>query len=177
LDWSGEVTKSDGDYLMAVDCNVGGNEVLGYKANFYIKPKMSVEVTRERDSTLRHHVTYTLDNTSAPTQDPLRYKSYLRLYVPEGAVVDGPVAVAASGLMDSGSEFGKHVFGKFVDVPVGQAVNVQFDYVTPGYDTILIEKQSGEPNTNVNFTYVKDGSIKKSEEIVLDNEKTLDLSK
>jgi len=102
----------------------------------------------------------------------LPYKSYLRLYVPEGAV-----AVVASGLMDSGSEFGKHVFGKFVDVPVGQAVNVQFDYVTPGYDTILIEKQNGGVKTNVNFTYVEDGSIKKAGEIVLDNEKKLDLSK
>ncbi|MCG2819077.1 MAG: DUF4012 domain-containing protein [Actinomycetia bacterium] len=176
LDWSGEVKETDGDYLMAVDCNVGGNEVQGYKANYFIKPTMSVEITRRKDLTLRHHVTYTFDNTSGATEFPLTYKSYLRLYVPEGAVVEGAVDVTASGLMDSGSELGKHVFGKLVDVPVGQVVNVEFDYVTPGYESILLEKQCGVANMNVKFVYVEDGSIKKTEEVQLKNETRLDLS-
>lgn len=176
LDWSGEVKETEDDYVMAVDCNVGGNEVYAYKANFFINQSMSLEVTRQEDSTLRHHVTYTLDNTSGATEFPLTYKSYLRLYVPEGAIIDGAVDLTASGLVDSYDELGKHVFGKLVDVPVGQTKNVEFDYVTPGYESLLIEKQSGVPNMNVNYVYIEDGSIKRIEDVVLQNEVYLDLS-
>ena len=177
LDWSGEVKQPDGDYLMAVDSNVGGQEVLAYKPNMYVKPKMSVEVTRLKDSTLRHHITYTLDNTLGPQEHPLEYKSYLRLYVPEGAVVEGAVAKAASGLTVSGSDSGKQVFGKFVDVPIGTVGTVTFDYVTPGYGSLLIQKQPGQVDMDVKFVLLEDGSIKKEQEVKLVNEVRLDLNK
>ena len=177
LDWSGEVKRSDGDYLMAVDSNVGGQEVLAYKPNMWVKPKMSVEVARQKDSTLRHHVTYTFDNTLGPQEHPLEYKSYLRLYVPEGAVVEGAVAKAASGLMVSGSDSGKQVFGKLVDVPIGKVGSVEFDYVTRGYSSLLIQKQPGQVNMDVKFVLLEGGSIKKEQKVKLVNEARLDLNK
>jgi hypothetical protein len=178
LDWSGEVKRSDGDYLMAVDSNVGGNDVNAYKANMWVKPKMSVEVTRRKDSTLRHHVTYTFDNTLGPKEYPfLEYKSYLRLYVPEGAVVEGAVAKAASGLVVSGTDSGKQVFGKLVDVPIGKVGTVEFDYVTPGYSSMLIQKQPGQVNMDVNFVLLEGGSIKREQKVKLINEARLDLNK
>ena len=177
LDWSGEVKQSDGDYLMAVDSNVGGQDVNAYKPNRWVKPKLSVVVTKQKDSTLRHHVTYTFNNTLGPQDHPLRYKSYLRLYVPEGAVVKGAVAIAASGLMDYSSDSGKQVFGKFVDVPIGQVGNVEFDYVTPWYGSTLLQKQSGQVSLDVNFMYIEDGSIKKAQDIQLINRTRIDLKK
>lgn len=175
LDWSGEVKETDGDYLMAADCNVGGQELTGYKANYYIKTSISAEITQQEDSTLRHHVTYTIDNTSGSTEAPLTYKSYLRLYVPEGAVIEGEVAVTASCLTDTGTEFGKGVFGKLVDVPNGQVREVAFEYVTPGYESLLIQKQCGVPNMPVKLSYVKNGSIVTVAEIDLKNETELNL--
>ena len=177
LDWSGEVKQSDGDYLMAVDSNVGGNDVSAYKANRWIKPKMSVEVTRQKDSTLRHHVTYTFDYTSGPKEYPLEYESYLRLYVPEGAVIEGAVAKAASGFVVLGRDSGKQVFGKLVSVPIGKVETVVFDYVTPGYRSMLIQKQSGQVNFDVNFVLLEGGSIKKEQVVKLVNKARLDLNK
>ena len=177
LGWSGTVDQSRGDYLMAVDSNVGGNEQRGYKANMFIKPKMSVDIVRQKDSTLRHHVTYTLDNTSGTSDNPLRYKSYLRLFVPENATVKSAVAMAATGLVETDGENGKRVFGRLVDVPIGQSVTVEFDYVTKSYGSILIQKQPGLANLDVNLTHIEDGSIRKSEELKLVSQTRVSLGK
>jgi hypothetical protein len=97
--------------------------------------------------------------------------------VPEGAVVKGAVAIAASGLMDYSSDSGKQVFGKFVDVPIGQVGNVEFDYVTPWYGSTLLQKQSGQVSLDVNFMYIEDGSIQKAQDIQLINRTRIDLKK
>ena len=177
LGWSGTVDQSDGDYVMAVDSNVGGNEQRGFKANMFIKQKMSVDIVRQKDATLRHHVTYTLDNASGASDQPLRYKSYLRLFVPENAAVKSVVAMAATGLVETAGENGKRVFGKLVDVPIGESVTVEFDYVTKGYESILIQKQPGIANLDVNLIYVEDGSIKKAETLKLASQARVSLSK
>jgi hypothetical protein len=169
LDWSGEVKRSDGDYLMAVDSNIGGNTDY-YKLNMWVKPKMSVEVTKQKDSTLLHHVTYTFDNRLGSQEYPLPYKSYLRLYVPEGAV-----AAADADLMDSSSDSGKHVFGKSVDVPTGKVVNVEFKYVTRGYGSMLIQKQPGQVSLGVNLSFGENGSIKKKQKVRLSSKATLNI--
>ena len=172
LDWSGGVKQSSGDYLMAVDSNIGGNTDQ-YKLNMWVKPKMSVEVTRQKDSTLLHHVTYTFDNRSGAQEFPLPYWSYLRLYVPGSAV-----AVADPGLVDSGSsDLGKHVLAKSVEVPTGKVVTVEFKYVTPGYGSMLVQKQPGQVNLDIALTILEGGSIKKKQEVKLSREAKLDLSK
>ena len=161
LDWSGEVKQSDGDYLMAVDSNIGFN-TNDFKLNMWVKPKMSVEVTKQKDSTLLHKVTYTFDNRSDTQEYPLAYKSYLRLYVPAAAV-----AIADPDLVDSGSDSGKHVFSKSVDVPTGKVVTVGFKYVTPACGSILIQKQSGQVNLDVNLIFREGSSIKKKQKVKL----------
>jgi hypothetical protein len=167
LDWSGEVKQSDGDYLMAVDSNIGGNTD-DYKLNMWVKPKMNVEVTKQKDSTLRHHVTYTFDNRLGSQEYPLAYKSYLRLYVPEGAV-----AAADPDLVDCGSDSGKHVFAKLVDVPTGKVVTVEFEYVTPGFGSMLIQKQPGQVSLDVNLSFRENGSIKKKQKVKLSSKARL----
>ena len=169
LDWSGEVKQSDGDYLMAVDSNVGGNTDY-YKLNMWVKPKMSVEVTKQKDSTLLHHVTYTFDNRLGSQEYPLPYKSYLRLYVPEGAV-----ALADPDLVDSSSESGKHMFGNSVEVPTGKVVDVEFKYVTRGYRSMLIQKQPGQVSLDVNLSFRENGSIKKRQEVRLSSKASLNI--
>ena len=169
LDWSGEVKQSDGDYLMAVDSNIGGNTDY-YKLNMWVKPKMSVEVSRRKDSTLRHHVTYTFDNRLGSKEYPLPYKSYLRMYVPEGAV-----AAADPDLVDSSSDSGKHVFAKFVDVPTGEVVKVEFEYVTPDYGSMLIQKQPGQVTLDVSLSIRENGSIKKRQKVRLSSKARLDI--
>ncbi len=175
--WTGTVDESGGDYLMAVDSNVGGNEQRGYKPNLFINQKMSVDITRQKDSTLRHRVTYTLDNTRISSTNPLRYKSYLRVFVPEDAVMEGSVAMASTGLVEVAGEHGKRVFGRLVDVPIGASATATFDYVTKGYDSIVIQKQPGIPNLDVSLIYIEDGSIRKAEELKVANTTRVELKK
>ena len=169
LDWSGEVEQSNGDYLMAVDSNIGGN-TNDYKLNMWIKPKMNVEVTRQKDSTLRHRITYTFDNRLGSKEYPLPYKSYLRLYVPEGAV-----AAADPDLVDCGSDSGKHVFAKLVDVPTGKVVKAEFEYVTRDYESMLIQKQPGQVSLDVNLSFRENGSIKKKQKVKLSSKASLNI--
>lgn len=177
--WSGEVDRSDGDYLMAVDSNVGGNDIIrSYKSSMWINSRMSVKVTRRKDSKLSHHVKYTFEYNPGPYEKlPLEYKSYLRLYVPEGAVIEGAVARAASGFVVSSSDSGKQVFGKLVNVPLGGTRTVEFDYVTPGYGSMLIQKQSGQTDLDIEFVYLEGGSIKQERQFKLVNKLDLDLSR
>ena len=131
---------------------------------------MSVEVTKLKDSTLRHHVIYTLDNRLGSQEYPLPYKSYLRLYVPEGAV-----AAEDPDLVDSSSDSGRHVFAKLVDVPTGKVVKVEFEYVTPYYGSMLIQKQPGQVTLDVNLSIRENGSIKKRQEVRLSSKARLDI--
>jgi len=95
------------------------------------------------------------------------------LYVPGSAV-----AVADPGLVDSGSsDLGKHVLAKSVEVPTGKVVTVEFKYVTPGYGSMLVQKQPGQVNLDIALTILEGGSIKKKQEVKLSREAKLDLSK
>jgi hypothetical protein len=99
------------------------------------------------------------------------------VFVPADATVKSAVAMAASGLVETDGENGKRVFGRLVDVPIGQSVTVEFDYVTKSYASILLQKQPGLANLDVSLTYIDDGSIRKSEQLKLVNQTKVSLGK
>jgi hypothetical protein len=137
--WSGEVHQTAGDYLLVAEGNLYGN-YLAYEANMFISPELDVEVIRQEDGSLRHRVRYTLDNSAGSFE----YSSYVRVYIPPEAV-----ATDAEGLKGFGIESGKQVLGRAVFVPPGQRATAEFEYTTPAYDSILLEKQAGQESIPV----------------------------
>ncbi len=163
-DWSGQMENVDSDYLMAVDCNIGGNDV-GYKSNFIIRPSMRLEISREPDKGLRHHVTYYFDNTQGLTE----YYSYLRVFVPQTSL-----PVENGGQQDLGEELGKRVLAQDIKVPAGELVAVDFDYLTTDYDAILIQQQPGQQILPVQVL-TRIGKAAEEQSILLINQTTLKL--
>jgi len=165
LNWSGRMQDTEQDYLMAVDCNVGGNS-RGYKANLYIGPRLQVDITGESDGSLRHRVAYTFDNTFGTTT----YYSYLRLFVPQDSI-----PVTTPRVVDLGIDMGKLSLAQGVEVPVGQVVKVEFEYITPAYRSLTIQKQPGQWNMPVRLTLDNKNAFP-AEEQELVNEMQVDLS-
>ncbi len=161
LDWSGEINKTGSDFLMAVDCNIGGNDT-GYKANLFMKGNLNLETVDIGDALL-HRATYCFDNTRGTTF----YYSYLRFYVPCSAIPtnDGT-------LTDLGEEFGKRVFAKRVEVPPGEIVAVDFEYLTPWYHSIIFQKQPGQPSLPIEVSIIKRGKTQE-QKIYLTNQADL----
>lgn len=140
--WDGTVDVGwDGDYIMAVDSNMGA-----LKSDYYMKRSMeyTVDITGEIPTAT---VIYTYEHT-APYGDwrTSDYHSYLRLYVPQGSVLLSREMVGSPITKD---EFGKTYFGMKVDVLIGGSTKGKIVYQLPekfkNSDNyrLLIQKQSG----------------------------------
>ncbi|QQS61612.1 MAG: DUF4012 domain-containing protein [Candidatus Moraniibacteriota bacterium] len=140
--WDGSVnTEWDGDYLMAVDSNMGA-----LKSDYYMKRSIEYLVDISGEVPTATFV-YTYEHT-APYGDwrTSDYHSYLRLYVPQGSVLLSREMVGSPITKD---EFGKTYFGAKVDVLIGGSTKGKIVYQLPekfknpeNY-RILLQKQSG----------------------------------
>ena len=140
--WDGSMAKDwDGDYLMAVDANMGA-----LKTDYYMKREMSYDIDLTAPKPVVNlHIIY--KNTARygdwRTSD---YHAYLRVYAPEGAnllerkMVGSPI---------TRNEFGKTYFGFKVDVLIGGQTDAYIKYELPekfsNIDNyrLMIQKQSG----------------------------------
>ncbi len=156
--WSGKMAADwSGDYLMAVDANMGA-----FKTDYYIKREMEYEInfTGEKPIvTLRIKYKNTAAYGDWRTSD---YHSYLRIYVPEGSkflereMISSPL---------TNSEFRKTYFGSIVHVLIGGETNAMIKYELPESITLenyrlLIQKQSGTGDIPVRVRIIKpDGQV------------------
>jgi hypothetical protein len=130
----------NGDYLMAVDANMGA-----LKTDYFMRREMtySIDFTQPKP-------TVTLDikyKNTAPYGDwrTSDYHAYLRIYVPKGAEFVSNHMVSH---LTTGEEFNKTYLGFKVDVIMGQELDGQIVYTLPDSITadnyrLLIQKQSG----------------------------------
>lgn len=132
-DWSG-------DYLMAVDANLGS-----YKSDYYVRREMdySVDLSGEKPlAKLKITYTHTAKQRDWMTKD---YTSYLRVYVPEGSWLTESANFDGARFA---SEAGRKYFGAIIKVPLASSKTVELTYILPqelkseNYD-LLIQKQSG----------------------------------
>ena len=139
--WDGSVAEGwGGDYLMAVDANMGA-----LKTNYYMHYDISydLDLTQERPvATVNILYKHTATHGDWHTSD---YHSYLRLYVPKGSELLERKMV---GWPITREEFGKTYFGVKVDVLIGRQTNAMIKYQLPaGFNKedykLLIQKQSG----------------------------------
>lgn len=139
--WDGEMdTVWEGDYLMAVDANLGA-----YKSDYVIERSMQYSLDLSKnlpEATLK--ITY---KHNGKTKDWMiqDYLTYLRVYLPKGSKI---VSSSEVGELAYGEEFNKKFMGQFIKVPINSSKTVEIKYTLPvefknkEYQ-LKIQKQSG----------------------------------
>lgn len=166
--WDGTVpTDWDGDYLMAVDANMGA-----LKTDHYIKREMryDIDLTQPRPLvTLNIKYDHTAPFGDWRTSD---YHSYLRVYVPKGSTFVGSYMVSR---LNTSEDFGKTYFGFMCHVLIGRQNDAQIKYELPErYSNIsdyrlLIQKQSGAGDVPVTVHIkTKDGEFDQQQTLMSD---------
>lgn len=145
--WDGSMPQDwSGDYLMAVDANMGA-----LKTDHYIRREMNYDVdfTQSKPTvTLTIKYTHTASYGDWRTSD---YHSYLRVYAPKGSEFVSNYMVSR---IATSEEFNKTYFGFKVDVLIGRETEGKIVYtlpesITPENYRLLIQKQSGAGNVPI----------------------------
>jgi len=158
-DWSGRTKGTEGDYLMVVDANLAALKTDGkmVKHIFY-----SVDLTDKQNPTATVRLRYT-NTTQSIDWRYTRYRSYTRVYVPEGSelissrgAMAGDITqtggIPVTGKVDVMKELGKTVFGAFWSIEPKKTGELEFTYRLPEYVVdqlrqgkydVLIQKQPG----------------------------------
>jgi hypothetical protein len=135
-----------------------------------------IDYSISSDASGKNHakVTITYKNNGTFTWKTTRYRTYTRIYVPDGSTLVGGSGMLENdkisdpsrrpGKIDVGEEFGKTYFGAFIAIEPGAEGTLQFEYILPdniknqitnGLYKLLVQKQSGTlayPLTlNLNF--------------------------
>jgi len=159
--WSGEVKKTEGDYLMAVDANMAA-----FKTDAVMSRSIDYRVDQGANglfADLKINYKHNGENFNWKTT---RYRTYTRIYVP----LDSQL-VSAEGFsepdIDVHNELGKTVFGGFLSIEPGQIGNLKVKYKLPdelaeraksgSYD-LLFQKQPGNSveSAEVELSFLKD---------------------
>lgn len=150
--WGGEIQKVDYDYLTVIDANLAS-----LKTDSVMKRALDYSIHREGDMLIAD-VNFTYTNEGTITWKTTRYRTYVRVYVPqgaslissEGAMVD--CKKTEPGNIETTEELDKTVFGAFVCTEPGESKTIHFRYSLPARITeqvdagtyqLLIQKQAG----------------------------------
>ncbi len=163
--WDGTVSQDwGGDYLMAVDANLGS-----LKTDYYIKRSMSydIDLTTEKP-TVNLIINY---KNSAPYGDwrTSDYHTYLRVYAPKGSTF---IEREMATYVDTKEDLEKTYFGFFADVIMGRETNVRVKYELPADFNrddykLLIQKQSGVNEVPIKIHIkTKDGKEYNQEQVL-----------
>lgn len=166
LGYDGAVAQTDGDYLMVVNTNVGGGKT---DAVIDQAVDVSVDISETGSIIDTVEVTKTHRGMANALFTGINNVDYLRIYVPEGSVLlsadgfeppssnlfpisdiplsaDDDLAIVMSGKtkdtltgVDIWNEFGKTVFGGWVQTAPGETQTVHFSYRLP---QVLFEKDA-----------------------------------
>ncbi len=157
---SGEVKKTDSDYLMVVDANLAA-----FKSDAVVKKKINYSVS-ERNGQTTANLTLNYRHEGDFNWRTTRYRSYTRIYLPLGSRF-----INYSGLDKDKSDWtaiddpilNKTIFGFFFTVEPGTEKEISIDYSLPeaiagqmddGTYSLTVQKQSGrrteELKVNIN---------------------------
>lgn len=122
--WTGRTKATNGDFLWVVDANLAALKTDGVMEK-HVDYRVDLKAARPTAT-----VTLTYRNTNPkPTWRYTRYRSYTRIYVPEGA--EFVSADGGQGAVDVTRELGKTVFGTFWVVEPGKTGSLTFRYALP----------------------------------------------
>ena len=136
--WSGRAAPTQGDFLWIVDANMAA-----FKTDGVMDKKISYRLDAKDPANPRATVTLTYTNTNPTfTWRYTRYRSYTRVYVPDGSTLlssSGAMkddryrtgGVAVPGTVDVFKELGKTAFGAFWSIEPGKTGTLSFTYALP----------------------------------------------
>jgi Protein of unknown function (DUF4012) len=157
--WAGELLASENDFLMVVDSNMAAfktNQHIDRSINYYVQ---EVNNPVGEDYYIATTEIY-YEHSGDFAWDTTRYRTYTRIYVPQGSVLtswSGTMAddrTAEPGVVDISQEKEKTVFGAFIAIEPGENGSLIFQYRLPDFDDgnydLLFQHQAGmEDNLSV----------------------------
>ena len=144
--WTGEVKSTDQDYLLWVDANLGA-----LKTDAKIKRELSYSVDSKGvngsvnwvgSARMKYIHTGVFDKFTS------RYRTYARVYVPEGSELIEVTSIDKNGkakkitTVDQGRELGKQWFGVYFVVEPQEIGELNFLYMLP--DRIRLQGEQGK---------------------------------
>lgn len=178
-EWSGKAKATACDFVWIADANLGALKTDG---------KMIKKAEYELDATDVSRpvakVTLTYENTTSKIDwRYTRYRSYTRLYVPEGSALLSSAGAMQGDLLQTGGKFvagktdvmkelGKTVFGAFWSVEPGRTGKLSFSYALPEATAKCLadnsyrldwQKQPGADDTEINVSIKGPRSIRSAE--------------
>ncbi len=144
--WGGRTLSTDGDELWVIDANLAALKTDGVMDKRIV---YSVDTTDPAGPVATVRLRYTNTNTRF-TWRYTRYRSYTRVYVPEGSELLS--WSGGRGAPDVFNELGKRVFGAFWVIEPGRTGELVFRYRLPARVsgqlasdsyTLLVQKQPG----------------------------------
>lgn len=152
--WTGEVpVEHDGDFIMWVDANLAA-----LKTDHALERDITYRI-EQRDDDMVGVVEVAYQHNGTFDWRTSRYRTYSRLYVPEGSALlgmtltrDGDTAEIPRREIDGGKELGKQWFGTFFTIEPQSSATMVIEFslaqsvkdamVTGAYD-LLVQKQLG----------------------------------
>lgn len=176
LNWGGEIKETDGDYLMIVDTNIAGEKTDAVMNN---KVHHLAQINDDGSIVVQVAITKTHQGIKGEPFSGVRNVDYFRIYVPKGSElvgakgfesppqdffkipedylapdkdlsrIENQVGFDKESWTRVSEEFGKTVFGNWVQVDPGQTKTVSFIYRLPF-------KLSFEKQTKNRFDIIKE---------------------
>ena len=152
-DYSGQMKKSDGDYLLWADANLGA-----LKTDAALVKELSYEITPTGTGKFLATAKMKFIHNGKFDWRTSRYRDYARVYVPVGSQLvnaTGAMDMEKSpqpGVVDQGVENGRQWFGTFIAIEPGKIGELSFSYYLPdnivntiknGQYNLLVQKQIG----------------------------------
>lgn len=173
VSWAGKVDQEwEGDYLMAVDANLGA-----LKSDYYMDREMiySVDLTAEKP-TATLEIIYT-HNATVGDWRTTDYHSYLRVYTPKGSELVSREMVSYPNIQEAHN---KNYFGFICHTIMNDQTRAKIVYTLPdnlrdNYK-LLIQKQSGVGDVPVTIN-LKTAEEEYSQKSILKNDLKFELKK
>ncbi|MFA6271540.1 MAG: DUF4012 domain-containing protein [Patescibacteria group bacterium] len=153
--WGGNIRSVDGDYLHIVDSNMAS-----LKSDPGVIRTINYNVEKNSDDDYIATVKINYDNQGTFNWKSTRYRTYTRVYVPEGSELLNSGGVMENDKLHGGkpgdveitTEFGKTVFGGFISIEPQEQGELMFSYKLPpaiskkiadDQYSLFVQKQSG----------------------------------
>jgi hypothetical protein len=153
--WGGDIRAFDGDYLHVVDSNMAS-----LKSDPGVIRTIKYNVEKNPDNEYLATVKIHYDNQGTFNWKSTRYRTYTRVYVPEGSELIESGGVMENDKLHGGkpgeveitNEFGKTVFGGFISIEPQEQGELTYTYRLPemitemidnGQYQLFVQKQSG----------------------------------
>lgn len=152
--WAGEVKATNGDYVYVVDANLAS-----LKSDPGVKRSLEYSVD-EQDGKLSATLTVHYKNEGAFNWKSTRYRTYVRIYVPQGSTLTSSSGFLTDDKLHNGKptdptvtdELGKTVIGGFTSIEPQEEGTLTLHYTLPsglqdqmqnGQYSLLVQKQPG----------------------------------